>query len=298
MFKERIRENYDELTPGFRKLADFIMDSTLDVAFLTATELSRRVGVDPATVVRFAQELGYSGFRELSREIKRYVRDRVTASYRKVEEAGSTEEALRGLIENAQQNVEYFITTDMASVVEAVDVLREAKKIWCTGEYTGYNIAEFLAKKLVSQGFSAVAFEPSMASTGTALARMQEGEVLLTFAGNDPSIDAGYAVRLAKELGVKTVTITGSGVALPARLADVTVIVPHKSPAGVPSFGPMMEVTSLIWEALMTPATEEMRRHAEALRSQMSKLLKLRAETPEYEVAGPQNIWKENVGQS
>ena len=298
MFKERIRENYDELTPGFRKLADFIMDSTLDVAFLTATELSRRVGVDPATVVRFAQELGYSGFRELSREIKRYVRDRVTASYRKVEEAGSTEETLRGLVENAQQNVEYFITTDMASVVEAVDVLRESKKIWCTGEYTGYNIAEFLAKKLVSQGFSAVAFEPSMASTGTALARMQEGDVLLTFAGNDPSIDAGYAVRLAKELGVKTVTITGSGVALPARLADVTVIVPHKSPAGVPSFGPMMEVTSLIWEALMTPATEEMKRHAEALRKQMSMLLKLRAETPEYEVAGPQNIWKENVGQS
>ncbi len=298
MFKERIRENYDELTPGFRKLADFIMDSTLDVAFLTATELSRRVGVDPATVVRFAQELGYSGFRELSREIKRYVRDRVTASYRKVEEAGSTEETLRGLVENAQQNVEYFITTDMASVVEAVDVLKDARKIWCTGEFTGYNIAEFLAKKLATQGIPAVAFEPSMASTGTALARMQEGDVLLTFAGNDPSIDAGYAVRLAKELGLKTVTITGSGVALPARLADVTVIVPHKSPAGVASFGPMLEVTSLIWEAMMTPATDEMRRHAEALRSQMSKLLKLRAETPEYEVAGPQNIWKENVGQS
>ncbi len=44
MFKERIRENYDGLTPGFRKLADFIMDSTLDVAFLTATELSKRGG--------------------------------------------------------------------------------------------------------------------------------------------------------------------------------------------------------------------------------------------------------------
>ena len=74
MFQDRIRANYDGLTPGFRKLADFIMNSTLDVAFLTATELSRRVGVDPATVVRFAQELGYSGFRELSIEIKRYVR--------------------------------------------------------------------------------------------------------------------------------------------------------------------------------------------------------------------------------
>jgi DNA-binding MurR/RpiR family transcriptional regulator len=58
MFQDRIRENYDGLTPGFRRLADFLMTNTLDAAFLTATELSRRVGVDPATVVRFAQEFG------------------------------------------------------------------------------------------------------------------------------------------------------------------------------------------------------------------------------------------------
>lgn len=32
MFKDRIRENYDDLTPGFRKLADFIMDNSFDVA--------------------------------------------------------------------------------------------------------------------------------------------------------------------------------------------------------------------------------------------------------------------------
>ena len=45
--------------------------------------------VDPATVVRFAQELEYSGYRELSREIKHYVRDQVTSTYRKAGEATS-----------------------------------------------------------------------------------------------------------------------------------------------------------------------------------------------------------------
>ena len=295
MFKERIRENYDDLTPGFRKLADFMMDSTLDVAFLTATELSRRVGVDPATVVRFSQELGYSGFRELSREIKRYVRDRVTSSYRKVEEAGSTEEILRGLVENAQQNVEYFVTTDLATVVDAVNTLKDARIIWCTGEFAGYSIAEFIAKQMTSGGLNALVFDPSMAGTATALTRMVAGDVLLTFAGNEPSIDAGYAVRLAKEMGIKTITISGSGVALPARLADVSIIVPHKSPAGVASFGPMMEVISLIWEALMTPGTEETKARVQAHQERMGDLLRLRSETPEYEVAGPENIWQDNV---
>lgn len=293
MFKERIRENYDELTPGFRKLADFIMNNTLDVAFLTATELSRRVGVDPATVVRFAQELGYSGFRELSREIKRYVRDRVTSSYRKVGEAENTEEMLRGLVENTNQNIEHFVTTDLASVVEAVEVLKGASRIWCTGEFGGYDIAAFLSKQFSMYGVAATAFEPSMASTSTTLNQMQEGEVLLTFAGNDSSVDTGYAVQLAREKGLSTITITGSGVTLPAREADITVIVPYKTPVGVPSFGALLMVVSLIWEAVMEAQQAETKEKQQELYETMSKLLTLRAETPEYEVAAPQNIWSE-----
>jgi len=297
MFKERIRENYEELTPGFRKLANFIMDNTLDVAFLTATELSRRVGVDPATVVRFAQELGYSGFRELSREIKRYVRDRVTASYRQVEEAESTEEALRGLIDNARQNMEHFVTTDLATVVDAVKTLRDATHIWCAGEFTGYDIASLVAHNLTTYGVPATAFEPSMAGTSTALSHMAEGDVLLTFAGNDPSIDAGYAVQLAKEQGLRTITITGSGVVLSARHADITIIVPYKSPAGVPSFGPLMQVISLIWEGVMTSKQETMKKKVSGVHDSMRRLLDLRTETAEYEVAAPQNIWRDNINQ-
>lgn len=297
IFKERIRENYEDLTPGFRKLADFIMNNTLDVAFLTATELSRRVGVDPATVVRFAQELGYSGYRELSREIKRYVRDRVTASYRKVGEAETTEALLQGLVENASQNMQHFVTTDLASVVEAVEILKEANHIWCTGEFTGHDIASFLAKTFMTYGQPATAFEPSMVSTATTLTRMQPGDALITFAGTDASVDAGYAVRLAGDQGVRTITITGSGVALPAREAEVSIIVPHKTPVGVPAFGAMLQVVSLIWEAVMESRAAQTEERVADLYERMSRLLRLRAETPEYEVAGPQSVWQDNVRQ-
>ena len=90
-------------------------------------------------------------------------------------------------------------------------------------------------------------------------------------------------------------TLTGSGVALPARIADISVIVPYQSPAGVASFGPLLEVASLIYEALMTPATEDMKNQARELSAQMTKLLKLRADTAEYEVAGPPSILHDSV---
>ena len=295
MFQDRIRENYDILTPGFRKLADFIMNSTLDAAFLTATELSRRVGVDPATVVRFAQELGYSGYRELSREIKHYVRDQVTATYRKAAEAETTKALLLSLVENANQNMQHFVTTDMSNVVKAVEILNNAPKIWFTGEFTGSDVAAFMAKKFNAYGLSAAAFQPSMGETASVLSQMGTDDVLVTFVGTEPSLDTGYAVKMARSKGIKTVTITTSGITLPAREAELTVIVPSKTPVGIPTFGTLMQVMGLIWEAIMKDRLPVATEKLSALRSNMEQLLKLRAETPEYEVASPQELWDDNV---
>ena len=91
MFKERICE-HDDLTPSFQRIAEYILDNTLEVAFLTATELSNKVEVDPATVVRFAQEIGYSGSRDLLSDIQSYVRGKVQE---RVEDTGSSSEHVR-----------------------------------------------------------------------------------------------------------------------------------------------------------------------------------------------------------
>lgn len=285
MFQDRIRENYENLTPGFRKLADFIMNSTLDAAFLTATELSRRVGVDPATVVRFAQELDYSGYRELSREIKHYVRDQVTATYRKAGEAETTEALLRLLVENAEQNLQHFVTTDLPNVVKAVEILRAAPHIWFTGEFTGYDLAVFMAKKFQAYGVSAGVFHPGMNETASALPQMQPNDALVVFVGTEPSLDTGYAVHLAREKGVRTIAVTSSGVALPARKAELTIIVPSKTPMGVPTFGTLMQVASLMWEAVMKERAETAAEQVADVQSNMETLLTLRTATPDYEIS-------------
>ncbi|HOT90464.1 MAG TPA: MurR/RpiR family transcriptional regulator [Anaerolineae bacterium] len=298
MFQDRIRENYENLTPGFRKLADFIMNSTLDAAFLTATELSRRVGVDPATVVRFAQELNYSGYRELSREIKHYVRDQVTSTYRRTGEAQATEELLQSLVENAAQNMQHFVTTDLPNVIQAVETIKAAPHIWITGEFTCYELAVFLAKKFKTYSIPASAFHPGMGETASILPQMNPDDVLIALVGVEPCLDTGYAVHMAREKGVKTIAITNSGVALPARESSLTIIVPSKTPTGIPTFGTLLQVIALIWEAV----TKE-RASAEALEklasfsANMEQLLKLRTETPEYEVTSPKDLWDDSLPQ-
>lgn len=293
MFQDLIREHYEELSPGFRRLADFIMNSTLDAAFLTATELSRRVDVDPATVVRFAQELGYSGYRELSREIKRYVRDQVTATYRKAAEAGTVEALLHALLENAQQNVQQFATTELFGLAEAARLVSSARRIWVSGEYMGYDIARFMVKNFEALGMIAQAFSPSMMETASVVSRMDEGDVLLALCNSGPNVDTGYAVHLARAKGLKTICIGASGVILPAREAELVITVPVKTPAGVPAFGVMTQALSLLFEALANQRPEKTAELFLALQENQGLLLDLRLNTPEYEIASPQESWKE-----
>ena len=62
------------MSKSFSRLANFILDSHIQAALMTATELAHQVDVDAATVVRFAQRLGYSGFPDLQDEIKARVK--------------------------------------------------------------------------------------------------------------------------------------------------------------------------------------------------------------------------------
>jgi DNA-binding MurR/RpiR family transcriptional regulator len=284
MFKERIREYYEGLTPGFRKLADFIMTHTMDAAFLTATEMARTVGVDPATVVRFSQEMGYSGYRELSREIKSYVRAQVTATSKKVKEAETEEDLLGGLMEHTYQNLEYFMTTEKELLTDVVKVLKDAPHVWITGEGPSYNIAGFFAAALEYIGLSATAFYAGMLDGASALMRMAEGDVVLAFVLGSPSVDVGYVINQAKEKGLKVVCVTGSGVAMPAREADLTVLIPMRSPLGLPSFGGAMTVVALIWETIASEQAEETKSSRDEVEDYMTTFLKLRANTEQYDV--------------
>lgn len=298
LFKERIRESYDRLTPGFRKLADFIMNNTLDVAFFTATELARYVGVDAATVVRFSQEIGYSGYRELSREIKRFVRNRLVTARGEATRAETTAGKLQAIANYTADTMRQFSATELATVAKTVELLSQARHIWLAGEFSEYYIAEFLAKRLQLMGIGATAFMPSMASSSTVLTQMKDDDVLVAIIGLGPGVEVGHAIQLANAAGVDTIAVTTSGVALGARHADVTLLVPDDSPAGVSSFGPMMQVLSLIWEGMMMQQPETVEERNRVLPELMRQLVELRAATSEHEVGAPQNIWRENIGQN
>jgi DNA-binding MurR/RpiR family transcriptional regulator len=285
MFQDRIREYYDDLTPGFRRLADFLLNNTLDAAFLTASELARRVKVDPATVVRFSQDIGYSGYRELSREIKRYVRDQVTSTYRPAKESKTEADILNAIFENTNQQLDHFRTTETPNLAKAVEILNKASRIWITGEFTSFDLASFLARNLdPTVGIPAVSFHPGIAETANAVVNMKPDDVLLAIVFGIPGLDTGYAIQQANAKGLKTICISNSGTMLPAREADVAIIVPTVSPVTIASFTTTLIIMGAIWEALTAEDTALAAESFNTLHSNMGEVLSLRTQSKVYEI--------------
>ena len=57
-----IKSRKDHYTPQQAKIASYLLGNYEKVAFLTATQLAKEIGVSQPTVIRFAQSLGFPKF--------------------------------------------------------------------------------------------------------------------------------------------------------------------------------------------------------------------------------------------
>ncbi|MFI7188162.1 MurR/RpiR family transcriptional regulator [Nocardia nova] len=70
-----LRRRLDSMSPSHRKLAERVMSDPETVAFMTVSELASAVGVNQATVVRFANGLGLQGYPGLIRLCREHLQE-------------------------------------------------------------------------------------------------------------------------------------------------------------------------------------------------------------------------------
>ncbi len=293
MFRERIQGQYEVLSPRFRALADFILENTLDVGFMTATELARRVGVDPATVVRFSQELGYSGYRELSREIKDYINRQLALRYRtrEAEGTGVTGEVNRLIDELSARILDMKV--DAPQIGAIVELVQKAGRVIVTGAAVGLNLAELWALHLQLIGLPAQFVGSDPAEAALALRGLSSDDLVIAIAsGLASGTELGHVLSTAIEMGARTISITASPTLLPARQADVNLVVPTKTASGYPSFDTVAAVLSILWQALIAARAETSDAAIEGSMAMLMKLVEQRDTVPPYDRAALLRLWE------
>ncbi len=260
MFRERIRERYEKLTPSFRRIADYLLDNYQEAAFLTGSQLAKKLRVDPATVVRFAQRLGYDGYPDLARDVRALVQEELQVQEPVLEARPETPaELLRAILLNEAQNLERLGRSLTDSVVEEiVQAILKAKRILVVGQGPLAGEAAAVAHRLNILGLSAKALNMDLVNVSMALQEVGEGDLVLGIEISEyafGSVDATNLLRTAAQQGAKTVSITGRASAPLARAADITVAVPTASIVGVPSTG---SLTAFLNALLLVIAKERL----------------------------------------
>ena len=130
---ETVRRLYPELTRSQRKLADFIAASYREAAFMTAARLAAYLSLNEATVIRFAQRLGYAGYPDLIRDVRLLVHEELEtpAPGDAQKPRASMHEYLNAQVHNAQRFVSH-IPAEAAD--QAVQAVLAAQRIYVVGQ--------------------------------------------------------------------------------------------------------------------------------------------------------------------
>ena len=105
-----------QFSKGQRLIANYIVNHFDKAAFMTAFKLGTTVGVSESTVVRFASEVGFSGYPELQKALQELIRNKLTTVQRmdvtsdQLENGNVLARVLGKDIEKIRRTLEQFIS--------------------------------------------------------------------------------------------------------------------------------------------------------------------------------------------
>ena len=141
-----IEAHFPNFSKGQKKIANFIIAHTDKAAFMTAARLGSAVGVSESTVVRFAYELGYSGYPELSAALRQVIRTQLTSVQRmevtrdRIGSGNILDEVLSGDMEKIKRTLEETSHEDFENAAAAI---ADARKIYVIGDRSASALARF-----------------------------------------------------------------------------------------------------------------------------------------------------------
>lgn len=251
MYRENIRVIYEHLSPGYRRIADFLLSSYQDAAFMTAAEVARSAHVDTALVVRFAQRLGYPGYPELITDVREDVKRDLRAVYEPPEGDSSPVQMFRRNLLQDRNNLEYMLLhLDDGAIQQVVELLARARGIYVAGEGNANFLAEAFAMRLMSLGFSAHALSGELAGHAALAAYIQPDDVFVGIGTTAMTPGVSVLFKVLRDAGATTVGIIGALTNRGAGAAEFVLHAPVNTVGLMPSWTAIAAVLHALSQAL------------------------------------------------
>ena len=211
----RILRSDRQLNHRRRRLLQSIMENARESCFLSSRQLAQRHHVDPATIVRTAQALGYERFGEFARDLRGHFLHTLTP-YAVMQAVASRETTLHDRVRQTlhedldrMRALQSSLAPDL--VIALARQIHKARRIVVVGVDLAASLSSFLAYSLTALGFDA---EAPAGSAGNLLHHVRfltRKDMLVAISFRKCLRETVEAARLAQTRQVPTFAITDNG---------------------------------------------------------------------------------------
>lgn len=248
---ERIKACEKDFSKGQKLIAKFIEEHYDKVAFMTASRLGNTVGVSESTVVRFATEIGYSGYPQLQQAMQEMIRNKLTSVQRlRITSEGTPVEEL--LDASLDQDIDIIKRTREGvcrqEFYKAADAISKSKNIYILGAGSSLALATFLTHYL-GLVFEHVTLLEAISEAGILqqLMRIGSDDAVIGISFPRYSKRAVKALKYSVDKGACAVAITDSHLSPLAESAQHVLIAKSDMVSFVDSLvGPLSLINALI----------------------------------------------------
>lgn len=217
-----IEDHRPEFSKGQKRIADYILRSYDEAAFMTAAKLGDTVGVSESTVVRFAYSLGLDGYPALQEALQEMIRHRLTSVQRiRLAATIPQDEMLRKVLTSDMNNIRATIDMiDNDTFKNAIEAILGARRIYVLGVRSSLALAQFLSYYLDFVCDNVVFINGAVQDTFERMVRLGPEDVCFGISFPRYSVRAVEAMRYAKKQGATVISLTDLPTSPSAEFAD------------------------------------------------------------------------------
>jgi DNA-binding MurR/RpiR family transcriptional regulator len=226
-----IQNMLEQLPASERKIAQFILENPQSILNSTVNDIGSQANTSGAAVIRLCKSLGLTGFQDLKVRIAGDLVKPVEQGYRDIEPGESIFSIVQKTTSNSIQSIrdsEEIINYD--ELERAVQTLSPAQNVHFFGIGASNIIAKDAQQKLLRIHKNATAFTDTHL-VATLIANANKDDVVFAISHSGETQEVIKVITLAKERGVKTISLTKYGQSTVSSIADIKLFTSYSGEA-------------------------------------------------------------------
>jgi len=229
-----IAQHFPRLSKRLRQIAVYALANPGQVALETTTVLAERAGVQPSSLIRFAQVFGFSGYSEMQTVFRlRLTDDFADYEKRDAQPTGRQPAGVAALLQRLvqadvaglQRLIEDGPTNDLLE--QACALMADAHAVYLVASGSSFPVACYLAYALSQMSVRSVLVDGIGGLLLQQAGQSTPRDVLIAITSKADSADVGQIVRESKKRGVRTIVLADSRVNPRTKHTDVMLQAPE-----------------------------------------------------------------------